>query len=224
MKVLGLSVLLFFLFANPLFAQKSSKTKDTSAAVLQADTTANTYVNKGKQAARRAINRSLLLPGLGQAYNYALIVDDVKSGRAKGKQIIPKIYQIGKIAGLYVGGTMLVLSYRENNNNYHRFLHELQYRRLHNGTPDPNNGLSRYPDINALTLAKNIYKRNREIVIFSLIGLYGLNVLDAYVTARLKFFNVDETLTMQVAPSTIETNTFYGSYNVVPGIKLTLKL
>jgi len=115
------------------------------------------------------------------------------------------------------------MSYIDNNNNYNRFLRELQYRQL-NGKPDPDNGLTQYPDANALTVAKNIYKRNREVVLISLVGLYGLNVLDAYVTARLKFFNVDDTLSFKLSPSIINSNTMYGFSNVAPALKLTLKL
>ena len=133
-----------------------------------------------------------------------------------------KIYIIGKIGAIYAGGTLLVMSFIDNNNNYNLFLKELQYRQLY-GKSDPANGLEQY-DTNGLTLAKNIYKRNREVVIISLLGLYGLNVLDAYVTARLKYFNVDETLSIKLSPTLINSNTMYGFSNVTPALKLTLKL
>ncbi|GAB1463169.1 DUF5683 domain-containing protein [Pedobacter sp.] len=222
MRTFLLSVVLFFIFTwvnaqNPTTAIK----QDTSARL---DTIAPPkYINQGKIAGKKAVYRSLIFPGLGQVYNYGLVVDDIKAGRTQSKRIGQKLYIIGKIGAIYAGGTMLVMSYIDNNNNYHRFLRELQYRQL-NGTPDPDNGLTQYPDANALTVAKNIYKRNREVVLISLVGLYGLNVLDAYVTARLKYFNVDETLSLKVSPSIINTNTMYGFSNVAPALKLTLKL
>ncbi|WP_293297647.1 DUF5683 domain-containing protein [Pedobacter sp. UBA4863] len=222
MRTFLLSVVLFFIFTwvnaqNPTTTIK----QDTSARL---DTIAPPkYINQGKIAGKKAVYRSLIFPGLGQVYNYGLVVDDVKAGRTQSKRIGQKLYIIGKIGAIYAGGTMLVMSYIDNNNNYHRFLRELQYRQL-NGTPDPDNGLTQYPDANALTVAKNIYKRNREVVLISLVGLYGLNVLDAYVTARLKYFNVDETLSLKVSPSIINTNTMYGFSNVAPALKLTLKL
>ena len=182
------------------------------------------YVNQGKIAGKKAVYRSLIFPGLGQVYNYGLVVDDVKAGRTQGKRVGQKIYIIGKIAAIYGGGTMLVMSYIENNNNYNRFLRELQYRQLNNNQPDPDNGLTQYPDASALTVAKNIYKRNREVVLISLVGLYGLNVLDAYVTARLKYFNVDETLSFKISPTTINSNPMFGSNNIAPALKLTLRL
>ena len=202
----------------------------TPVGSLKPDTTAKLdtlespkYINQGKIAGKKGVYRSLLFPGLGQIYNYGLVVDDVKAGRTQGKRVGQKIYIIGKIGAIYAGGTMLVMSFIDNNNNYNLFLRELQYRKLNNNTPDPNNGLSQY-DTNGLTIAKNIYKRNREVVIISLLGLYGLNVLDAYVTARLKFFNVDETLSLKLSPSLINSNTMYGFSNITPALKLTLKL
>lgn len=202
----------------------------TPAAPIKQDTTAKLdtiappkYVNQGKIAGKKAVYRSLLFPGLGQIYNYGLVVDDVKAGRTQGKRIGQKLYIIGKIGAIYAGGTVLVMSFIDNNNNYNLFLKELQYRQVNNNQPNPQNGLSQY-DTNGLTIAKNIYKRNREVVIISLVGLYGLNVLDAYVTARLKFFNVDDTLSLKLSPTIINSNTMYGFSNAAPALKLTLKL
>ena len=182
------------------------------------------YVNKGKIAGQKAIYRSLIFPGLGQVYNYGLVVDDVKSGNVQGKKVLQKAYIVGKIGLIYAGGTLLVMSYMDNDKNYKLFLRELQYRKLNNNQPDTNNGLSQYPNTDALIIAKSIYKRNREVVLISLLGLYGLNVLDAYVTARLKYFNVDDTLSLKLSPTTINTDTMFGYQTVTPGLKLTLKL
>lgn len=221
MRAFLLSVALCFAFTW-VTAQKPVRSikPDTTAKL---DTLAPPkYINQGKIAGQKAVYRSLIFPGLGQIYNYGLVVDDVKAGRTQGKRIGQKLYIIGKIGAIYAGGTILVMSFIDNNNNYNLFLKELQYRQLY-GKSDPANGLERY-DTNGLTLAKNIYKRNREVVIISLLGLYGLNVLDAYVTARLKYFNVDETLSIKLSPTLINSNTMYGFSNVTPALKLTLKL
>lgn len=221
MRAFLLSVVLCFAFTW-VTAQKPVRSikPDTTAKL---DTLAPPkYINQGRIAGKKAVYRSLIFPGLGQVYNYGLVVDDVKAGRTEGKRIGQKLYIIGKIGAIYAGGTMLVLSFIDNNNNYNLFLKELQYRQLY-GKSDPANGLEQY-DTNGLTLAKNIYKRNREVVIISLLGLYGLNVLDAYVTARLKYFNVDETLSIKLSPTLINSNTMYGFSNVTPALKLTLKL
>jgi hypothetical protein len=223
MRAFLLSVIFCFVFTLVKAQIPTTTARPDTTAKLDTLAPAK-YVNQGKIAGKKAVYRSLIFPGLGQVYNYGLVVDDVKAGRTQGKRVGQKIYIIGKIAAIYGGGTMLVMSYIDNNNNYKRFLRELQYRQLNNNQPDPDNGLTQYPDASALTVAKNIYKRNREVVLISLVGLYGLNVLDAYVTARLKYFNVDETLSFKISPTTINSNPMFGSNNIAPALKLTLRL
>ena len=181
------------------------------------------YVNKGKIAGKKAIRRSLIFPGLGQIYNYSLVVNDVKSGYYGDKRVLQKIYIIGKIGLIYGGGYLLATSYLDNNRKYHRFLTELQYRRANNGTPDPNGGLELYTNTENLIVAKNIYKNNREVVLFSMVGLYLLNVVDAYVTARLKYHSVENDLSYKISPTLIQTDNIYG-FQPAAGLKLTLKL
>ncbi len=153
-----------------------------------------------------------------------MVVNDVRTGVVKGKKVLQKIYIVGKIAAIYGGGFVLTKSYIENKNRYKQFLAELQYRRLNDNKPNPDGGLTQYPGVDNLTAAKNIFKRNKDVVLFSLIGLYGMNVLDAYITTRLKYFNVDENIAFKISPTVINSNTIY-SYNMItPGIKLTLKL
>jgi len=223
MRALLLSLVSFFVFTEVNAQVPVAPIKQDSTAKLDTIAPAG-YINKGRIAGKKAVYRSLIFPGLGQMYNYGLVVDDVKNGRTEGKRIGQKIYLVGKIAAIYGGGTMLVMSYFENNNRYKTYLRELQYRKLNNNQAMPDNGLERYETIESLTIDKNIFKRNREVVLISIVGLYGLNVLDAYVTARLKYFNVDDTLSFKLSPSIINSNTMYGFSNVAPALKLTLKL
>jgi hypothetical protein len=72
-------------------------------------------------------------------------------------------------------------------------------------------------------VGKNIFKRNSQVVLISLVGLYALSAVDAYVTARLKFFNIDDSLGVKISPSMINSNTMYG-FNPQPSLKLTLRL
>lgn len=224
MRALLLSLMVLLTFASAR-AQNPVVKKPIDTIQNRVDTIKPApYINKGKIAGKKAFHRSLIFPGLGQIYNYGLVVDDVKSGAVKGNKVAQKLYIIGKIGAIYAGGTLLVMSYIDNNKNYRLFLDELQYRKLHNNTPDPENGLAQYTNTDALVVAKNIYKRNREVVLISLVGLYGLNALDAYITARLKYFNVDDNLSFKISPSLINSNTMYGYNPVVPGLKLTIKL
>jgi len=179
------------------------------------------YVNKGQIAGKKAIRRSLIFPGLGQMYNYGLVVNDVKSGYYGDKRVFQKIYIIGKIGLIYGGGAVLVSSYIENNRMYRASLAELVYRQENDNTSkDPQ--FIRY-ETAYLTTAKDIAKNNREIVLLSLVALYGANVIDAYVTARLKYHNVENELTYKITPTLINSSTMYG-FSAVPGLKLTLKL
>ncbi|RZL51075.1 MAG: hypothetical protein EOP00_01160 [Pedobacter sp.] len=223
MRFIYLFVILFLTFAT---AKAQDPVIKKPVDTTQKDfVDSGVYINQGKIAAHKAAMKSIIFPGLGQMYNYKLVVDDVKSGKTKGKKVGQKLYIIGKTVGIYAVGTVLVMSYIDNRSEYKRFLTELQYRQVNSDEPDPNGNLSQYTNTSALTVAKNIYKRNSQVVLISLVGLYGLNVLDAYVTTRLKYFNIDEDLSMQIRPSLINSNTMYGySAPAAPALKLTLRL
>ncbi|WP_379084440.1 DUF5683 domain-containing protein [Pedobacter sp. UC225_65] len=184
------------------------------------------YINKGRIAGRKAIRRSLIVPGLGQMYNYGLVVDDVKRGVYPDKRVLQKIYIVGKISLIYAGGALLVSSYIDNNNKYKQFLRELQYRQVNPGKILEGNGLEGYTGdqgLQALYTGKAIYKNNREVVLISLAVLYGANVVDAYVTARLKYHDVDNQLSYKISPTLINASPVYG-FKPVPGLKFSLKL
>lgn len=223
-RILLFGVLLFTFAMAKAQDPVLKKPKDTVKGKIDTLDGEPKYINQGKIAGRKAFRRSLMFPGLGQMYNYGLVVDDVRSGRVEGTKFWQKTYIIAKLGAIYGGGTMLVISYIDNNRLYRRFLTELQYRQLHNDKPDPNGGLSQYPNTSALTIAKNIYKRNREVVLISLVGLYGLSAVDAYVTARLKYFNVDESLAFKITPSVINSGSLYGFSSPAPALKLIIKL
>lgn len=216
--ILIIGCLLTFATAKAQDSVKKAPGRDAKIDTLEGPK----YINKGKIAGRKAFHRSLMFPGLGQIYNYQLEVADIKSGEVQSKRVGQKIYILGKLAGLYTVGTVLVISYGDNRSEYKRFLAELQYR-ADPTLPNPNTGLVGYTNTEQLTIAKNIYKRNSQVVLISLVGLYGIAALDAYVAARLKYFNVDESLAFKISPSIINSSTMYG-FVPAPGLKLTLKL
>ena len=224
MRFILVFFVVFFTFAG-VKAQKRVKEKPTAIENNKMDTLAEpAYVNKGRIASKTAFRRSLILPGLGQAYNYGLIVDDIRSGKSQGSGFGKKLAIIGKIGGIYVAGTMLTLSYMDNNKKYKLFLKELQYRELNKDQPDPNGSLTAYKDKNALYTGKAIYKNNKEVVLISLGVTYGINLIDAYVTARLKYLNVEDRLGFNISPTFINSNTMYGYNSFAPALKFTLKL
>ena len=159
------------------------------------------FVNKGKIAGRKAIIRSLMVPGLGQIGNGITV------------------YRLAKVGAIYTGFTMLTLSYIDNNRNYHLFLDDLIYLRT-NGVPNPNSPYKQVDEAGLIS-AKDLFRRNREVVIFSLVGLYLMNAVEAYVDARLKYFDVGD-VSMKFSPDLINTNTMYGFNQTTPGIKITL--
>lgn len=222
-KAFLLSALLFgaSIAAN---AQEVTPIKKDSAVVNppvknKVDTLKPKYVNPGKIAGRRALFRSAIVPGLGQ----------IRSGL--------NIYRGLKVAGLYTGATLLTISYIDNNKNYHIFLKELQEREkaalklqfpndtnLPDGDPD-----DRYANVSTpnLITAKDTYRRNKDVILFSFVGLYLLNIVDAYVDARLKYFDVGD-VSVKVGPTIINNNsmygnnTMYGLYLPTPGLKIAV--
>lgn len=227
MRVLFLLIVGVFAFssvkAQEIIGKKNIDSTDSKTDTLKKPE----YINKGKIAGRKAIRRSLIVPGLGQMYNYGLVVEDVKRGVYPDKRVLQKIYIVGKIGLIYAGGALLVSSYIQNNNMYKQFLRELQYRELHPNEPYmPDNGLANYvgdQGKQALYTGKAIYKNNREVVLISLAVLYGANIIDAYVTARLKYHNVENELSYKISPTLINSSPMYG-FKPVPGLKFTLRL
>lgn len=181
------------------------KTDSTGAKVARVDTLSSNYVNVGKVAARRAIIRSAIIPGWGQFGNGL------------------NLYRGVKIAAIYTGATMLALSYIDNNNNYKIFLKELSDRQANGGKAVI--GSPYYDNQTAgLTTAKDTFRRNREVVVFSMIGLYGIQVVEAYVDARLKYFDVGDDLAISIKPSIINSGTLFGYQSYVPAVKVSFKL
>jgi len=203
-KILFLSVFLCFA-AFTVKGQEDFSIKGDSLKRAPKPDTAK-YVNLGKVAARKAIFRSMIIPGWGQVGNGL------------------NVYRGLKVAGIYTGGTLLVMSYFQNTNNYKLYLRELQYRTENNDLPTPGNNPLARVQTSALITAKDVYRRNREVVIFSLIGVYAINVIDAYVDARLKYFDIGNDLAFKISPSLINSNSMYGYNSFAPALKIAFRL
>ena len=197
---------------------KKQSIKAAPKVMTRRDSAKANYVNPGKVAAKKAVISSLIFPGLGQIYNIRLLNDGYGT-RAGKNQVAQKIYTIGKIGAIYGGFTLLTISFIESSKNYNIFLKELQDRTL-TGKIDPQSPYAAYSTA-GITTRKDTYRRNKQIVLFSYVLLYGANVVDAYVAARLHFFNIDDKLSFKVMPSMINTNTIYG-FTASPAVKLSL--
>ena len=124
---------------------------------------------------------SAILPGLGQAYN-------------KKYWKIPIIY-----AALGTG----VYFYIHNSNEYNRFRNAYKSRLAGFETDefyfdaatgekldDPRVTTER------LETAQQFYRKNKEISLLVILGMYALNIIEANVDAHLLQYNVDENLTL----------------------------
>ncbi|MBK0383392.1 hypothetical protein I5M32_10505 [Pedobacter sp. SD-b] len=156
------------------------------------------------QNPRKAVLRSAILPGWGQARNH-------------------KWWKVPLVYGGFVG---LGLVYNFNNKFYKETLTESQYRKA-----NPNLGRDTsffYPQYkgipdNQIYGAKDFYRRNRDLSLYSMIGFWGLQMVDAYIDAKLATFDVSDDLTLKIKPSIYIPN--YGSLGFKTAIPmLSLKL
>lgn len=205
-KIFLLSVLLFLSSFGAKSQEVLVNKKDSTTlqpVAKKVDTLKPKYVNPGKIAGRQAMLRSAMLPGLGQ----------IRNGFT--------FYRGLKVAGIYTGATLLTLSYIDNNKSYHEVLDELNFRLANPG--QRRNQLYRSVEEQGMVSAKDLFKRNKQIIIFSFAGLYLLNVVEAYIDARLKYFDVGD-VAVKFSPTVINmnTNTMYGLNTPAPGFKVTL--
>lgn len=143
----------------------------------------------------RALWLSALCPGLGQIYN-----------RRYWK--LPIV--IGAFVGLTYGTTW-------NNRMYNDYTKA--YRDAMDDDPDTRSYMDFYPptthesDLDmewlkkALKNKKNYYRRYRDICIISLVGMYALCIIDAYVDAQMAHFDISPDLSMKVKPAVIDPGT-----------------
>ncbi|WP_316818811.1 DUF5683 domain-containing protein [Pedobacter nyackensis] len=202
-KILLLSVCLFF--AHIAMAQeKLTIKKDSTATNTQPTDSVKpyVYVNKGKIAGRRAAIRSAMLPGLGQ----------IRNGF--------NLYRGLKVAGIYTGATLLTLSYIDNTKQYNIFIKELEFRA--ENPKETQNPLYANTPTDRLIAAKDIYRRNRQVIIFSYVGLYLFNIVEAYIDARLANFDVGDVARIKISPDLMNSNQMYGFNSFAPGMKIAV--
>jgi hypothetical protein len=150
---------------------------------------------------RKAAIYSAILPGLGQAYN--------------------KKYW--KIPLVYIGFGAIGYFIDWNNKNYH--FNKIAYSHLIDNNPDTNKFLEieaiQYYDLDnpshlnnfkdGLLKRQDYYRRNRDLLIISFVGFYGLNIIDASVDAHLFNFDISDDLTFDWQPTmlNIDNNFVY---------------
>lgn len=202
-KILLLSFCLFFTVVTVNAQEKLTNKKDSTNLNTQRTDSVKPYVNQGKIAGRRAAIRSAMLPGLGQ----------IRNGF--------NLYRGLKVAGIYTGATLLTLSYIDNSKQYDIFIKELEYRAANNDKPS--NPIYANSPTDRLISAKDIYRRNKQVILFSYGGLYLLNIVEAYIDARLANFDVGDVARIKISPDLLlNSNQMYGFNSIAPGMKIAI--
>jgi len=124
---------------------------------------------------------SLLLPGLGQAYN--------------GEYWKIPIYWGGLVASFHY--------YNLNNTNY------LRYKRIYNEATDPESTTKPPISADAALYYRDVFRRWRDYSIVAILGVYLLQIIDANVFAYMQDFDVSDDLSMHIAPAVITPETTY---------------
>lgn len=139
-----------------------------------------------------ALWMSALCPGLGQVYNR-------------------RYWKLPIVVGAFVG-----LSYGMSWNNRMFQDYSRAYRDAMDNDPETRSYMNFYPptvhesdlDMNwlkkALKNKKDYYRRYRDICVLSMVGVYALCIIDAYVDASLAHFDISPDLSMRVAPTVID--------------------
>nr|WP_271545057.1 DUF5683 domain-containing protein [Pelobium sp.] len=158
------------------------------------------------QPPRKAVLRSAIIPGWGQARNH-------------------KWWKVPLVYGGFVG---LGLVYNFNNQYYKEFLTESQFRKANLALPLTDRYYySQYKGIpdEQIYNAKDFYRRNRDLTLYSSVLFYGIQMIDAYIDARLATFDVSDNLSMRIKPSIyIPSYSSVGYQTPVPMLTLNIKL
>ena len=120
-----------------------------------------------------------LIPGGGQIYNHQAWK-------------VPIIYGCFAVMGYFI------------NYNYQKmdmFKDEYLYRRTHNDAARLQD-YATYPTENIYSLY-NSYNRDFQLMVIITVGIYALNLVDAYVFGHLFDFKIDDELTLYISPTAV---------------------
>ena len=147
--------------------------------------------NTWRPNAKRAMWLAIVLPGAGQIYNRKYWKLPIVYGGFVG--CIYAMRWNNQMYHDYSQAYMDIMDDDPNTQSYNQFLHL-------NAQIDDSN-LSRYQRL--FKQRKDRYRRWRDLSFFSLIAVYALSVIDAYVDASLSEFDISNNLSLRVAPTVI---------------------
>lgn len=140
----------------------------------------------------RAVWMSALFPGLGQVYNR-------------------RYWKLPIIVGGYLG-----LGYATSWNNTMLKDYTRAYSDLIDNDPSTKSYMNFFPPntkeedldktwlTNTVRSQRNYFRRNRDLCIIGMVGVYLLAMVDAYVDASLAHFDISPDLSMDVVPALIQ--------------------
>lgn len=140
----------------------------------------------------RAVWLSALFPGLGQIYNR-------------------RYWKLPVVVGAYMG-----LGYATSWNNKMLRDYQRAYLDIMDSDPTTNSYMNFFPPTtqessldkqwlqNILRQKKDFYRRNRDLCIIGMVGVYLVAMVDAYVDASLSHFDISPDLSMDVAPALMQ--------------------
>ena len=147
---------------------------------------------------QRALWLSALCPGLGQIYNR-------------------RYWKLPIVVGSFVG-----LSYGASWNNRMYRDYSKAYRDVMDDDPDTRSYMDFFPPTvsessldqawlqRVMKSKRDYYRRYREICVIAMVGVYLINIVDAYVDASLAHFDISPDLTLDVSPTAIDNTALGG--------------
>ena len=158
---------------------------------------------------QRALWLALVLPGAGQIYN-----------RKYWK--LPIIY--GGFMGCIYALTWNNQMYRDYSQAYLDICDDDPATASYNDFLPPNYNAEANKDYlkKIFKNRKDIYRRYRDLSIFSFIGVYAISIIDAYVDAELSHFDISEDLGLRVRPSLFPSTNYYSLQSHSLGVKCSL--
>lgn len=124
-----------------------------------------------------------------------------------------------KLPIIYGGfvGTGLIFEF--NNRYYTEFLKEAGLREQ----GEPGNPAYAGASNDAIIQVKDYYRRNRDLSILGFIGVWGIQMIDAYVQAKfIHSYTMDDDLTFKISPGLISQPAIAGNYgfSYLPVLKI----
>ena len=132
-----------------------------------------------------ALWRAAAVPGWGQIYNG----------------------QYYKLPFVYGGLGAIVISALYNNHQYLRYRHAYLYAVAPEAYPQYADDAAEFQQFiqagqaTLLRSQRDVFRRNRDLSYIGIGLFYGLTILDAYVSAHLLEFDIDEDLSLHVVPT-----------------------